>query len=481
MLSPRKRRELERQQRAYEAQWRILMKQAIESEGAPPSQPLANPGPANPQPTAEAPRPEVSASKPPESAPDRHSDVVVDRRPEKRLKEPAREVIDPKAFQKTSARRVDPHAAFDEPQRRRRGLGPSLALIAPIFGAVCLLALFAGATVLMLLPEDDVVVVEPEEAGEQFPSSTNAARWSSLRDTDERLSIDSFRKLFLRAHGGEAAIREMSTISLYGEVELDGTRLQLVQHKGFSGNLLMQVENGAFVRETLVNPNGAWEVVRLAVSGEAIDVRMLEGKELVGARRNAKLFHPLTEWAMGDAPDARVSISERRTVNRDPWLLVRLETADGYSLRYEVDRSSGMLLALESLTPEGSVDRIVFSDYRQVGEVPVPYHYEYFVDGELKNVITADRVLVNQGIMPVIFEDPEIAVSRAESPENHQTKASDASLMLGMDVKAILAPGRVDFRLLTAPVPGEIEEPKAMLDDDSAVLPSSEGTDLDRQ
>ena len=162
---------------------------------------------------------------------------------------------------------------------------------------------------------------------------------------------------------------------------------------------LLQFEN----RQTLVGDKG-WSFSR-SDTASLVDV-----DSVAVATMQATLRGDLVHLLRSSQSASDIALRGRETIGSRVCDQVDFTTAEGVRARFAIDRVSHRVLAVDTVPDEDGVwhDRRMFSDFRQVGGLWLPFSEERSVSGERVSLFATRMAAVNGPVPGSLFVRPEV-------------------------------------------------------------------------
>ncbi len=195
---------------------------------------------------------------------------------------------------------------------------------------------------------------------------------------------------YIKAVGGEKAIKAVKSMAINASGSIQGTPLELTQKFAVPNKMAVELKAmGMTLMKQVVNEKGAY----MTQQGQRRD---LEGNELADMREGA---HPFDELMLADKKS--VTLTGIENINGSEAYVIK---DDKTTLYYDV--KTGLKVA-ESKTSEQAGQQMTqtryFSDYRDVKGVKIPYKTLLSVSGQELD-FTNNDVKINEGVSDADFQ-----------------------------------------------------------------------------
>jgi len=199
---------------------------------------------------------------------------------------------------------------------------------------------------------------------------------------------------FLSAYGGRAALVEVNSIIVMGQMQA-GEQVWDVEIQKKSPTAANFVISGEADESQTIEVRGKL-LTRVPTEASTSDASLaLSAKESDSLITFTQLFNPFIEAALGGVTDLAV---DQITSEGRKHYLVRLDGVDGGSFESRIDYETRYLKSVEekiALADSTVTRRIEYGDYRSVAGLVLPYQINVYYDGQLFRSLNAHRMTIN--------------------------------------------------------------------------------------
>lgn len=222
---------------------------------------------------------------------------------------------------------------------------------------------------------------------------------SPRMDTEARSIVQRMK----RAHGGEANLDRILSIRVEGTIISENQTYDFVQIKKRPQYQRLALSRNRM--EIIFGYDGD-EVWRRGPHSpkdktEAPEYVILDPDTMPGFIRDASILDHLF------LSDTRVEFLGRTNELGFPCFRLRSTLRNGEQLEHLVDAETYLGVRLKPLNlPEEETVVTIFSDYRPVEGVQIPFSFSTIRDGEVESEVTIHRVTFNIGVYDAFFQIP---------------------------------------------------------------------------
>lgn len=244
------------------------------------------------------------------------------------------------------------------------------------------------------------------------PVAANDSADRSTVDPEARAIIQRMK----RAQGGEPNLDRIVSIRLEGTILTNDEVYEFVQIKKRPNyQRLTLTRHGA---EVVFGYDGE-EVWRRTRRTPIDQPKILDPGELPEFVRDSSFADHLFR------NDTRIEFLGRTNELGYPCYRLRSTLPNGEQLEHLVDASSDVVVRLKTLNmpPEQTVVTI-FSDYRRIEQLQIPFQFSTFRNGEIESEVTVSKVDLNIGVYDAFFQIPGKVYITEEDKQEKQQKSS---------------------------------------------------------
>ena len=219
---------------------------------------------------------------------------------------------------------------------------------------------------------------------------------------DELTEPEVFIPAYLSVNCPEDLLKSTQTIQVSGQIESGENSQAFTLIRKRPDRMLFAIDLDSHEMTVGVSGDTVWRRIRTPEQDDHYDlIESDEAKEWLEQRR---FFDRIISTTLGDG-----SITAIKTARWDAkgCLGVTTQGAANVPVTTMVDPQTLYPIAESQPFADGTIKQTVFSDYRNIGGMPIPFSMESFVGNKLDNRIILDQVSINSGVLSKLFEVPE--------------------------------------------------------------------------
>ena len=258
-------------------------------------------------------------------------------------------------------------------------------------GAACM-AIAATLTIIAFLRADK----DNSEALPQFPYGT----------LTELTDPDTFLSAYLSVNCGGELMESTQTIRVTGQMDNGDNSHTFTLIRKRPDKMLFTIDLGANQMTIGANGNTVWQRIR---TPEREDQHaLIEGEEAKKWLDQRRFFDRIISTTLGDG--TLTAIETTRWDAKD-CLQVTAQNTDGVRVTMLVDPQTMYPIAELQPSPGGNTKQTLFSDYRDIGGMPIPFKMDSSA-GNNQSRIQLHQASLNSGVLSKLFEVPEALVAQ---------------------------------------------------------------------
>ena len=197
-------------------------------------------------------------------------------------------------------------------------------------------------------------------------------------------------------------VESTQTIRVSGEM-VSGTQGQaFILIKKRPDQMLLTIDYGSHEMTFGISDDSVWR--RIRAPRQEDQVALIEGEEAKNWLARGRFFDRILYAYIGEGSIIAIEAADWKG---DACLKVSTLDADEVLVDVLVDPQSMYPIAELQTLADGSVKQTVFSDYRDIAGMPLPFLLKSFVDDELKSHTRINSAALNIGVFSELFEMPE--------------------------------------------------------------------------
>lgn len=213
-------------------------------------------------------------------------------------------------------------------------------------------------------------------------------------------SVDELVAKNIDAKGGLARLRAVQTVKQTSKMTMQGMQAILTVYSKRPNLLRQEVTIGGQLVINAFDGVTPWMVNPLVGSPRPM---VISGPQADMIREQSSFDGPLVDYkAKGYAAE----LVGKETVDQTEAYHLRLKAPSGQVMHLYLDAKTGLDLKLGSETEAGRLEQ-VFSDYRDVEGIKIPFTIRTLVNGVPQSEVTVESVEFNAAIDDAIFRMPK--------------------------------------------------------------------------
>lgn len=211
-----------------------------------------------------------------------------------------------------------------------------------------------------------------------------------------------FKQAYLSVNCNAALLEGTETIRVAGHMVNGDHKQAFSLLKKRPSQMLFTIDRGSHQMTFGVSGETVWRRIR-APQHEDLFTR-IEGQEADAWLDQRRFFDPIISTSLGEG---RITQIEAAIWEETECLKVRILATDGKTVDMLVSPQTMYPLAESKTLADGTIKQTVFSDYRDVDGMPLPFKIESSVNGQADNLIILDTASLNSGVFSTLFDIPE--------------------------------------------------------------------------
>jgi hypothetical protein len=218
----------------------------------------------------------------------------------------------------------------------------------------------------------------------------------------ELTHIEAFTQAYLSVNCNAALLANTQTIRVTGHMVNGDNRQAFSLIKKRPDRMLFTIDRGSHDMTFGVSGGTVWRRIRAPQHEDLF--ALIEGKEAEAWLGQRRFFDRIISATQGEGSLTAIEIADWKSAD---CLKIRTLDTEGAAVDILVDPQTMYPIAeLETMT-DGTLKQTVFSDYRDVGGMPLPFKMESSQNGEAKSRIILDAAALNTGVLSKLFDVPE--------------------------------------------------------------------------
>ena len=223
---------------------------------------------------------------------------------------------------------------------------------------------------------------------------------------DDLLSKPRFQQAYLNANGGPEMLNKLQTIRVSGWMESQDQRQRFISVKKRPDKSLLTFELEDYDLSFGVNGQTVWQ--RVAVQGQATQVKLLEQHEAEAIIDSAQFFGPVMRALL--LGDGEISDLEAAVWDGQECILVQITRGvQDPTMQVYVAPSTMHALARVETFSDGKIRKTLYKNYQKLEGMNEAFHVESHLDDVLQSRIIIERGTTNFGVLSKVFDIPQIS------------------------------------------------------------------------
>ncbi|CAA6679717.1 MULTISPECIES: hypothetical protein [unclassified Lentimonas] len=211
----------------------------------------------------------------------------------------------------------------------------------------------------------------------------------------------AFMQAYLSVNCNATLLESTQTIRVAGVMESGDTTRKFTLIKKRPDRLLFKMKQDALNITIGVNNGNVWRIIRAPQRDDL--VTLIEGDEATQWLGQRRFFDRIISASLGDGTITGIATAEW---DAQTCLEVTTQTK-GETAQTLVDPKTMYPLVERQTMPDGSIQRTVSSDFRDVQGMPIAFTIESFTDDTLDSRIRINSAALNTGLLSQLFEVPD--------------------------------------------------------------------------
>ena len=258
--------------------------------------------------------------------------------------------------------------------------------------AACI-TIAAGSTIVSFFRTEEIVIVEAP----LFP-------YGSI---EELAQLDIFQTVYLQVNCNADLLESTRTIRVTGRMGSGDNSQPFSLIKKRPDQMLFTIDRGSHDMTFGVTGSTVWRRIRMPQQEDQIT--RIEGDEATAWLDQREFFDRIITATQGRGTLQSVEIA---TWQGAPSLKVTVIAEDNSdSVEVFVNPQTMYPEAELKQLKDGSLQKTIFSNYRNIKGMPIPFKMESFTDDKPENTITLKSASINSGVLSDLFEMPQSLIT----------------------------------------------------------------------
>jgi hypothetical protein len=166
--------------------------------------------------------------------------------------------------------------------------------------------------------------------------------------------------------------------------------------------LLFTIESASHEMTFGVSDDIVWQRIRAPEHADFF--ALIEGPEAEAWLGQRRFFDAIITASLGEGHITEIKVANWEETD---CLQVTIQDTNGAVAEILVAPHTMYPIAESRTLPDGTIKQTVFSDYRDVEGMQVPFKMEVSHDGKIASLILLDSAYINSGVLSKLFEIPK--------------------------------------------------------------------------
>ncbi|WPJ93981.1 hypothetical protein SH580_11110 [Coraliomargarita algicola] len=234
------------------------------------------------------------------------------------------------------------------------------------------------------------------------PDTSTAETQSPRGSIQKLLNPETFMAAYLAINCKAPLLQTTQTIRVTGKID-DGTKNEnFVLIKKQPDLMLFTISREAHQITFGVNGQTVWR--RIRTPNREPHSTTIDGSEAQTWKSQARFYDRIIEAHLGNG---HITAIESAEWEDSECLKVHVTDAEGEKIETFIDPQSMHPLAETQTLPDGTLQKTLYSDYRDVDGMPIPFFMTTYINDKVMNRIQLNSASLNTGIISKLFEIPD--------------------------------------------------------------------------
>ena len=216
-----------------------------------------------------------------------------------------------------------------------------------------------------------------------------------------------FTQAYLAVNCNASLLEHIQTIRVTGNMVSGDSNEPFTLIKKRPDMILFTIDRDSHQMTFGVSGDTVWRRIR-APQHEDLFAR-IEGPEAEAWLEQRRFFDWIISASLGEGQITKIEVAKWEGAD---CLQVTIQGSDGATTEVLVAPQTMYPIAESQTLPDGTNQQTVFSDYRDVDGMPLPFNIEASLDGKATSLIVLDAASLNSGVLSRLFEIPEALLEK---------------------------------------------------------------------
>ncbi|MFQ3243232.1 MAG: hypothetical protein ACI9JZ_002942 [Lentimonas sp.] len=218
---------------------------------------------------------------------------------------------------------------------------------------------------------------------------------------------DVFTQAYLSVNCNATLLKNTQTIRVRGHMVNGDHKQAFSLIKKRPDRMLFTIDRGSYEMTFGVSNDTVWRRIRAPQHDDLF--ALVEGEEADAWLGQRRFFDRIISASLGEG---HITGIEGVIWEKTDCLKVSIRETDEVAVEILVSlRTMYPIAELETLV-DGTIKQTVFSDYRDIDGMPLPFNIKSSVNGEADSLIILDAASLNSGVLSKLFDIPEALLAK---------------------------------------------------------------------
>jgi len=219
---------------------------------------------------------------------------------------------------------------------------------------------------------------------------------------DQLIDPEVFTKAYMSVNCNDALLNNTQTIRVAGHIVSGDQKQAFSLIKKRPDQMLFTIDRGSHEMSFGVSDSLVWRRIRAPQHDDLFS--LVEGEEANAWLEQRRFFDWIISATLGEG---RITGIVGDLWEQTDCLRVSIEGADGEAVDILVSPHTMYPIAELQTLADGTIKQSVFSDYRDIDGMPLPFKMVSSVDGESVSQIILETASLNSGVLSKLFDIPK--------------------------------------------------------------------------
>jgi hypothetical protein len=213
---------------------------------------------------------------------------------------------------------------------------------------------------------------------------------------------EAFTRAYLSVNCNAMLLKSTQTIRIAGLIQSGGNQQAFSLIKKRPDRMLLTIDRGSYEMAFGVSDATVWRRIRSPQHEEL--VALIEGEEAQEWLEQRRFFDRIISAAQGTGS---ITAIQPTTWQETACLQVSTLDTEGTAVDILIDPQTMYPIAELQTLSDGTIKQTVFSDYRNIDGMPIPFAMATSVDDEQQSSIRLNSAKLNFGVLSKLFDVPK--------------------------------------------------------------------------